>query len=233
MIDPYTYSDSDVLINKADIKDKEKLDEFENRMTNLALVSLFKTETKIKSVHDIFKIHEYLFQNVYEWAGKPRVVNISKSEPVLNGLSVQYTVKKEITAEISKLDEYFSNQQWEALRKEDYIHLITRFIAKLWQIHPFREGNTRTVSAFTFLLLKQHGYSYNAEIIKENAKFFRNALVMASIKEYTEFSYLQRILTDVIETEVGKKATPKYKKIKDYNVDDYEYAYHKVREEDN
>ncbi len=233
MVDPYTYPDSDVLINKADIKDKEKLDEFENRMSNLALVILFKNETKIKSVHDVFKIHEYLFQNVYEWAGKPRVVNISKGEPVLNGLSVQYTVKKEITTEISKLNDYFVSQNWKDFKTEDYIYLITRFIAKLWQIHPFREGNTRTVSAFTFLLFKQHGYSYNAEIIKENAKFFRNALVMASIKEYSEYSYLQRILTDVMKTEVGKKATPKYKKIKDYNVDDYEYAYHKVKEEDN
>ena len=61
MKDPYVYEDSDVLVNKANIRDKSKLDEFENRMSNLALVMLFKSDIKINDAIDIFKIHKKLF----------------------------------------------------------------------------------------------------------------------------------------------------------------------------
>src|SRR5690554_7068059 len=86
MKDPYIYKDSDVLINKANLKEKDKLDEFENRMTNLALLMLFRSDFGINDASDIFKIHKMLFENVYEWAGKPRTINIYKSEPILQGL---------------------------------------------------------------------------------------------------------------------------------------------------
>lgn len=229
MEDPYVYENSNVLINKANLKDKEKLDEFENRMTNLALVVLYSNPITITTVHDIFKIHVALFKNVYNWAGKPRTINISKNEPILTGLSADYTPHKEIINEINTLDILFKHQRWNEMNKEDFVHVFTRFIAKLWQIHPFREGNTRTISSFAFLLLKQYGYHYNPTIIKENAKYFRNALVMASIKEYSEYHYLQNILTAAIEVHVDKTSATKYKTIGDYDVDEYEYEYHKLK----
>lgn len=54
-------------------------------------------------------------------------------------------------------------------------------IAEIWEVHPFREGNTRTVSVFAFLFLKQYGYDLNAELLSRHAKYFRNALVMAAL----------------------------------------------------
>lgn len=66
MNDPYTYPESDVLINKANLKTKEKLDEFENRMTNLAPIAIFKSNMVIKNVVDIYKIHKQLFEHVYD-----------------------------------------------------------------------------------------------------------------------------------------------------------------------
>lgn len=229
MKDPYIYENSDVLINKANLQDKKKLDEFENRMTNLALVLLYSDPITITTVYDIFKIHAVLFENVYSWAGNPRTINISKNEPILTGLSVEYTPHKEIMKELDTLDIFFKHQHWNEMAKDDFIHIYTRLITKLWQIHPFREGNTRTISSFAFLLLKQYGYPYNPAVIKENAKYFRNALVMASIKEHSEYHYLQKILTDVIEIHIDKSSTTKYKIIGDYNVDEYEYEYHKLK----
>lgn len=230
MKDPYVYEDSDVLVNKADIRDKNKLDEFENRMSNLALVMLFKSEIKINDAIDIFKIHKKLFENVYEWAGIPRTINIYKSEPILNGLSVEYSLCNLIDKDLSKINQtYFKNNSLGNLNKEDFIHLFTRLIANIWRVHPFREGNTRTISAFAFLLLRQYGHTFNAELIKENAKYFRNALVMASLKEYAEYQYLQKILVDSIGEDNVVTSSDKYKKIKDYNVEDYTYVYHKVK----
>lgn len=61
MHDPYIYDDTDVLINKVNIKDKGNLEEFENRMSNLALVKLIKTKINIKKLKImIFKITNML-----------------------------------------------------------------------------------------------------------------------------------------------------------------------------
>lgn len=229
MKDPYVYKDSDVLINKANIKEKDKLDEFENRMTNLALVMLFRSDFEINDANDIFNIHKILFENVYEWAGKPRTINIYKGEPILQGLSVEYSSHKTIEKEFNEINSKYLQDDLNKLNKEDFIYLFVRLISDIWRVHPFREGNTRTISAFAFLFLRQYKYKFIVELIKNNAKYFRNALVMASLKEYAEYEYLEKIITDAVDTKDFSKVTSKYKKIKDYNVEDYEYVYHKIK----
>jgi len=229
MKDPYLYEDSDVLINKANIKDRILLDEFENRMTTLGLITILKTDIKIIDVNDIYQIHKTLFSNVYEWAGKKRTINIFKNEPILNGLSVDYTNFNQINKELETVEVRYFKQKWELLSKEDFMHLFTRMIAKIWQIHPFREGNTRVISAFGLLFMKQNGYKFDADIIAKNAKYFRNALVMASLNEYAEYHYLQNILLDAVEGKLLEPSSSKYNKIKNYDVNKYEYNYHEVK----
>lgn len=229
MKDPYVYEGCDVLINKANIKDKDKLDEFENRMTNLALIFLFKKPHIIHSTQDIFKIHHQLFDNVYEWAGKPRRIDIDKDEPILNGKSVEYAIHQHIIERLKDVDHHYFDQDWKSLKREDFIHVFTRMIAEIWKTHPFREGNTRAVSAFALLFLRQYGYQLNAELISQHAKYFRNALVMASLGEYAEQQYLQNILVDAISNKVKTTTEGKYSKIKDYQIDQYKYAPHKAK----
>jgi cell filamentation protein len=229
MKDPYLYEDSDILINKANIKDRILLDEFENRMTTLGLITILKTDIKIIDVNDIYQIHKTLFSNVYEWAGKKRTINIFKNEPILNGLSVDYTNFNQINKELETVEVRYFKQKWELLSKEDFMHLFTRMIAKIWQIHPFREGNTRVISAFGLLFMKQNGYKFDADIIAKNAKYFRNALVMASLNEYAEYHYLQNILLDAVKGKLLEPSSSKYNKIKNYDVNKYEYNYHEVK----
>ncbi|MDD5292724.1 MAG: Fic family protein [Candidatus Izemoplasmatales bacterium] len=229
MKDPYLYEDSDILINKANIKDRILLDEFENRMTTLGLITILKTDIKIIDVKDIYQIHKTLFSNVYEWAGKKRTINIFKNEPILNGLSVDYTNFNQINKELETVEVRYFKQKWELLSKEDFMHLFTRMIAKIWQIHPFREGNTRVISAFGLLFMKQNGYKFDADIIAKNAKYFRNALVMASLNEYAEYHYLQNILLDAVKGKLIVPSSSKYNKIKNYDVNKYEYNYHEVK----
>lgn len=229
MKDPYIYQDSNVLINKANIRDKNKLDEFENRMTNLGLISLIKDSFKIDTSKVVFEIHKTLFENVYDWAGDPRNIDIYKEEPIINNKSVEYTTHKNIIKEMNNIDKQYINQDWRSLKKEDFIHLFARMTADLWKVHPFREGNTRTVSAFAFLFLEQYGYDFNAELISYHAKYFRNALVMASLGPYAEYQYLHNILVDAVSSTADADRRGDYTRIKDYHMDQYKYVYHKAK----
>jgi cell filamentation protein len=198
-------------------------------MSTLGLITILKTDMKIIDIYDVFKIHKILFSNVYEWAGQTRTINIFKNEPILNGLSVDYTPYNLIKNELEKVKSTYFNQKWKDISKEDFIHLFTRMIAKIWQIHPFREGNTRVISAFGLLFLKQKGFEFDVNVIAKNAKYFRNALVMASLNEYAEYNYLQNILLDAIDGKQIEQSPTKYKKIKDFDINQYEYNYHEVK----
>lgn len=82
MKDPYLYENSDCLINKANLKDKMKLEEFENRMTKVALVSIFKSEIRINNSQDMFIIHKSYFKIVerFSWLNfKQSVKAVSSS----------------------------------------------------------------------------------------------------------------------------------------------------------
>ena len=198
-------------------------------MVQLALIDLMKKDFVINSVFDIYTIHRLLFQEVYDWAGKKRIINIYKTEPVLAGMSVSYTDHNYIDEDLKREDEELSSVKWESMNSEERIKIIVRIIADIWRTHAFREGNTRTVSVFLYFLIKKIGMSLNTSFIGQNAKFFRNALVMASIDEYSEYHHLERFLTDAITIKTHTYDVEKYKVIKDYNLDEYEYNYHDIK----
>jgi len=182
----------------------------------------------IKSVLDIKRIHKELFSDLYEWAGVNRTINIYKDEPVLGGLSVNYSDYRNIDSDLNALDKSFKTIKWENLKHIEIIDEIVKLISRLWRIHCFREGNTRTTAVFLYLLMRQIGLKVNTDFIGKHAKFFRNALVLASIDQYSEYEHLTNILLDSVST---KKITEdKYQTIKEYEVEKYEYRKHKYKD---
>ena len=226
MKDPYLYEGVKVLKNLGQIKDGKELELFENRMTTLGILKLIKETPKIKDIYSIKDIHQVLFEKVYAWAGEYRTINIYKHEPLLNGLSAPYSIAKNINQDLMSLNKVLLTQNWVELSRKSLATQLTLLISKLWKIHTFREGNTRVVATFTFLLLKQYGISFNFEIISKHAKYFRNALVMASLDESPEIHYLENMLFDSVNIKPISSNISKYKKIKDYEVETYEYNYH-------
>lgn len=228
MKDIYVYPNTYVLVNKLNIRDAKKLDNAENVYVSLNINTLILNPIKIESVFDIKKIHKCLFFDLYEWAGENRKMNMFKEEPVLNGLSVSYSDYQYIDNDLKRLDKEFKSIKWLALSKTDAIDAIVKLISKLWRIHCFREGNTRTVTTFLYLFMKQIKLKVNVDFIGNHAKFFRNALVLASIDQYSEYEHLTNILLDSISFKVENEN--KYKTIREYEVDKYEYRKHEYKE---
>jgi len=227
MADPYVYPDTNVLINKLNIKKQERLDQYEALMFKLAFENLRRNPPNVINASDILNIHKLLFSEVYEWAGNIRSINIEKQEAVLNGLSVNYFDKKLILKELNKL-----NNEMAILKNDNlFIKNISRLISKMWQIHPFREGNTRTVVVFLYLYLRNFNLEINFELLEKHSKYFRNALVLASIGEYSEYQHLELILKDAIfgitkDLPLSENISDKYKTIKNLDLSTYKYNYH-------
>ena len=76
--------------------------------------------------------------------------------------------------------------------------------------------------------MKQINLKMNVDFIGKHAKYFRNALVLASIEQYSEYEYLENILMDSISLKV--QSTGQYKTIREYEVDKYEYRSHKYKD---
>lgn len=230
--DPYVYDDTNVLKNLANIKEQNKLDDYETTMVNLGIIRLLKSDIEISKVNDIFLIHKILFENVYEWAGQKRVINIYKTEPILNGLSVTYSDYKKINLDLTKIQKDLDSIKWEELSKNEMLNKVVKIISSIWQVHSFREGNTRVVTLFLYYFLKTIGFKVNREFIDKHAKYFRNALVLASIGEYSEYNYLEEILKDSISFKTfDGDLNSKYQTIKGYNLDKYEYNYHSSKKD--
>ena len=228
MRDPYVYENTNVLINKLNLRDDEELDKIEGSIVSLNMLDLIKHPIQINSVFDVKKIHKKLFFDLYDWAGENRKMNMSKQEAILDWLSVEYSDYNYIDRDLRLLNKTFSNTKWKELHKKETIDAIVLLISKLWRIHSFREGNTRTITLFLYLFLKQIGFKVNIDFIGKHAKYFRNALVMASIDQYSEYEHLTRILMDSVSTK--SISGDKYQTIKEYEVEKYKYRKHEYKD---
>ena len=88
--------------------------------------------------------------------------------------------------------------KWEVLDISETAELFSKLIAKIWQIHPFREGNTRTIITFATQFAEKHGFHMNKALLKDNSEYVRDALVKASDGMYSEYQYLIGIIQDAI-----------------------------------
>lgn len=133
------------------------------------------------------EIHGYIFQDldpdVY-LPGEHKRNNMFKQEQILNGDSVVYGDPSFINRmlEIRFEDEQKAHGQPVGILEE--IKRVSSFVAGIWQIHPFVEGNTRTVAAFTAMYLNFLGHSIDNEPFKNKSRYFRNALVRASYRNF-------------------------------------------------
>ena len=101
MRDPYVYENSQVLKNKLNIRTQEELDDAEADFVSYRLKDLAVNPMPGEyNTEHFLKMHQYIFQDLYEWAGKPRIVAIYKEEDVLGGMSIEYSDPFDIIKDI-------------------------------------------------------------------------------------------------------------------------------------
>lgn len=209
MRDPYLYDDVPVLRNKLGIRDQVLLDHAEAdyvvyRLKDLALNPLggdYHTE-------HLLRMHEYIFRDLFEWAGVPRTISIYKEEDVLGGQSVEYSDPFDIINDVRHVLSEMREKEWSNMSLQQQAYEFCDSLARLWKVHPFREGNTRTTITFCCQFADERGFSLNRKLFEENSIYVRTALVAynAYFSDGTDFSkkeYLQKIVYDALKGPVS------------------------------
>ena len=186
---------------------RDKLDRTEEADKVSARIAALLSERAFSfTPNEYISIHRKLFTGIYSHAGRIRDYNITKREWVLSGATVLYGSATELMA---TLDYDFSEEKkfsYKNLTMDEIIHHLAVFVSRLWQIHVFGEGNTRTTAVFFIKYLRTLGFDVTNDIFAENAWYFRNSLVRANyndlkngVHETTE--YLELFLRNLLLNE--------------------------------
>lgn len=184
----YCYPNSNVLKNKLGIKDLDKLKEAELEITSLKIA-----KARIQKVNGNFDfehlkhIHKYIFEDIYDWAGKVRWVNIAKGNMFCN---YEYIELNAI-------------HLFDKLRKEEYLKNISTeelpiklayYLSEINVIHPFREGNGRTQRLFIEYLAEANGYVLDFD------KVSKEEMIPASAESFAcRYKLMNKLFQKIIE----------------------------------
>ncbi len=154
--------------------------ELECDFVSARIVELLNDDKFELSVNYLKYVHKFLFQDVYEFAGEFRVIDFSKHEKILNNDSVAYGDCNTLTESLEYDISLEKEKNYKEMNIVEVINSITKFSSSIWQVHPFREGNTRTTALFIEKYLISLGYNADNTLFKDKSVYFRNALVRSN-----------------------------------------------------
>ncbi|SFM85978.1 Fic/DOC family protein [Rugamonas rubra] len=167
--DPYCQPNG-VLLNNFDITTTKELNIIETRSSSLAIEDLLLNPAPTEfAVSNLQAIHKKIFEDVYPWAGKFRVVDIAKGDTFFE-THKDIEDKLEVLFDGCKQKNYFTG-----LALDDFSQELADFLIELNRIHPFREGNGRTQRLLLSHIALNAGYKIAWEGVSDSA--MRNACI--------------------------------------------------------
>lgn len=184
-------------------REDDARDTEEGDLASAHITTLLSDPSFTFSVAGFTSIHQRIFNGVFKHAGKFRDYDITKREWILRGATVTYSMASELRATVEYDLDREKAFEYKGLSQEEIITHITRFIADLWQIHPFCEGNTRTTAVFLIKYLRSKGYTLYNEPFRQHSWYFRNALVRANYNNLpkgitNDYTFLEHFLSNIL-----------------------------------
>lgn len=184
----YCYENSNTLINKLEIKDQLTLQKYEARITAAKLLALRqKGITGNFDKNHFVSIHKYIFEDIYPFAGKFRTENIAKGY-------FRFAEWEYIEEELDKLLLKLKNENYlKEKSEEELAKALAYYMSELNVLHPFREGNGRTIREFIRQLALKNGYTLNLKKVEPQK------MLNASIKSIIDTEELENIIKICLE----------------------------------
>ena len=183
----YCYPDSNVLKNKLNIRDNKLLKTAEEEITLIKQMELLKNPIKgnFSKAH-LMNIHKFIFEDIYSFAGKIRREQISKADTMFYPPNL---IDRELDKVFAKIKE---KNMLKETDEEKVFDNLAYVMAELNIIHPFREGNGRSIREFIRLMAKRMGYDLNwGNVDKEE-------LLQVSILSVDDYKVLVKILKNCV-----------------------------------
>lgn len=213
MKDPYIQKNG-TLKNKLNITDYHELSVAERNITFSKFLDVRRLYKGKFDIDYIKSIHKHIFENIFDWAGEFRTVPIIKEEVVIPMRSLDYTPHKNIAKEMKKVLDEMNSTNWDSMELSEKSKIFTKQLAKLWKIHPFRDGNTRTTLAFGKQFSEEHGFPMDLGYLldhltriehPETGKILRHSIrdkfVLAALPDeyYPQPEFLTELLHSAME----------------------------------
>jgi len=185
------------------VKDAGDDDKEEADKVSANIAKILSSRTFSFNENGVISLHRRIFEGVFKHAGSLREYNITKKEWVLDGDTVSYLNWEDLKNALHYDIEQEKQFSYQGLTEEQIIVHLTKFVSGIWQIHPFKEGNTRTTAVFVIQYLRSIGFEVNNEMFARHSWYFRNALVRANYKnvklgiDYTPV-YLERFFKNLL-----------------------------------
>ena len=198
MSDPYLDPASGVLRNKFGLTEQNVLDEQE--ADAVVVRSTLLESNPIKGNYDcehLKRIHQYLFRDVYDWAGQFRTIPLAKMNELGGTRITRFTLPERIEEELTTLFEQLAADDYlRGLPRRQFARRIAAFFSEINRIHPFREGNGRAQRQFVRQLAKGVGYKLHFEVVS------KERLVQASIESSAgDGAMMERLFDEITNTE--------------------------------
>lgn len=224
MEDPYILENG-TLKNKLNITDYNTLNRAEADIGFAKLISIPSVKTEKVNMELLKRIHQYIFEDIFEWAGEFRTVPLYKEEKyVIPGLSLNYARPEEIEEQVKKNIASLNSVRWNEKTVDEKSIEFAKRLARLWKVHPFRDGNTRTILGYAKIYAQEHGFPMDMSVFIQNLSrrrdehgnertySVRDFFVFASLDEYPEPEYLANLIKKAILLE--KEKTKQKDKVK-------------------
>ena len=188
----YCYPNSNVLVNKFDVRVADELFKIENDITIYKLFILRqKGITGNFDVAHFVSIHKFIFEDIYPFAGLYRSENIAKDNFMFANWEFIEDNMNSIFGEL-KRENYLKG-----LTKEEFAKRLTYYMSELNVIHPFREGNGRTTREFIRQLALKNGYNLDL------SRFKAEDILNASIESVVDVDNLEEIIFNSLVEDVN------------------------------
>ncbi|MCQ2793259.1 MAG: Fic family protein [Bacilli bacterium] len=170
---------------------------------SIRIAKIISEDSFTFTVGQLLAIHRTLFDGILENPGELRKYNFSKEEWVLDGDTVTYGDYRELEMTLQYDFEREKKFNYKNLSINEIIEHLAIFIANLWQIHVFEEGNTRTTAVFFIKYLRSLGFDVTNDTFAKNSWYFRNSLVRANYNNiikgvFEDRTYLIKFLKNLL-----------------------------------